>query len=203
MRSNKVQCQVLHLSHNKPMQYYRLGEEWLESCSVEKEVLVNRQLNASQLCPSGQEAKDTLAFISNSVTNRSRTVIVPLYSALVRLHLKSCVHLWAPHYKKDTEILEHFQRRAKSLVHKLYLEQLRELGEFSLEKRRLRGDLIALYNCLKGNCRQVKVSLFSKVTSDRKREKGCKFSQGSLGLKSGNIPSQKDCQALGQAVKGQ
>jgi len=114
-----------NLGHNNPMQQFRLGEEWLESCLAEKylEVLVDSRLN--------------------------------------------------------TEVLEHVRRRAMKLVkgleHKSYEERLRELGLFSLEKRRLRGDLLALYNDLKGDCSKVDVSLFSQVTSDRTRGNGRKL----------------------------
>ena len=84
---------------------------------------------------------------------RSREVILPLYSALVRPHLEYYIQMCSPQYRRDMDLLECIQRTTKMIQGMEYLsyeDRLRELGLFNLEKKRPQGDLIASFQYLEG-----------------------------------------------------
>jgi len=124
-------------------------------------VMVDKKLNTTQQCALTAQAANCLPdCIKRSMASRSREVIPPLCSTLVRFHLESCIQLWSPQHRKDMDRLERVQRRATTMIrgleHLSTEERLRELGLFSREKRRLQADLTAAFQYLKGPTRKLK-----------------------------------------------
>ncbi|GAB0186757.1 hypothetical protein GRJ2_001141000 [Grus japonensis] len=190
MKLNKAKCKVLHMGRDNPKHNYRLSREWIKSSPEEKDlgVLVDETLNVTrQHVLAAQRANRILGCIKSSVTSRSREVILPLYSALVRPHLVYCDQLWGPQHKKDMELLEWVQRRAMKMIrgleHLSCEDRLREFGLFSLEKRRLWGDLITAFQYLKeGAYKKSGEGLFTRAWSDRTRGNGFKLKEGRFKL---------------------
>jgi len=143
MRFNKAKCKVLHMGPGNCKHKYGLGREWIESSPAEKDlgILIEEKLSMMWQCVlAARKANCILGCIKTSMASRSREVVLPLCSALVRPHLESCIQLWSPQHRKDMELLEWVQRRATKMIQALeHLsdgERLRELGLFSLGKRR-------------------------------------------------------------------
>jgi len=124
--------------------------------------------------------------MSKSIAGMLREVILPSHVPWLGHSWSAASSTGVPSLKtnkqKKKDLLERVQWRAeeviKGLEHLLYEERLRELGLFSLEKRRLRGDLITVYEYLK--CKsQVNVGrLFSMASNNRTRGSGQKLKYG-------------------------
>ena len=106
--------------------------------------------NISQQCTLvAKKASGILGCIKRSIAIASKLneLILPLYSAL-ETRLEYCVQFWATQCKRDTDILEQVQHRAKKMIkrleHQSYEERLRELGLYSLEMRRVKGRILLM-----------------------------------------------------------
>ena len=95
-----------------------------------------------------------LGLIRRNITYTDKTVIIPLYKAIVRPHVEYCIQVWRPYLKKDIDKLERVQRRATKLIpelkHSCYERRLLECRLTTLETRRLRADQIEVFKILNG-----------------------------------------------------
>ena len=157
MQYNVDKCEVIHFGgKNRKADYYlngvRLGEGEVQR---DLGVLVHQSLKVSmQVQQAVKKANGMLAFIARGFEFRSKEVLLQLYRALVRPHLEYCVQFWSPNLRKDILAIEGVQRRFTRLISGMagltYDERMGRLGLYSLEFRRMRGDLIETYKILKG-----------------------------------------------------
>ena len=93
---------------------------------------------------------------------------------LVKPHLEYCVQFWSPHYQKDVEALERVQKKFTRMFPGLegisYEERLNKLGLFSLERWRLKGDLIEVYKTMRGINKVNSWKLFPQGRNDNYKE---------------------------------
>lgn len=101
-----------------------MGTDLLESNKWKRdvEVLVDSGMTISQHCAVvAKKSNDILGCIRRAVASRLRDVLLPLYSALVRPHLKYCIQFWALQFMKNRELLERVQHITTKMIEGVYL----------------------------------------------------------------------------------
>lgn len=157
MQFNVDKCKVMHIGNNNPNHIYRFfgGELTTSSCERDLGVFVCDNFKFSKQCIAAEKkAMKILGFIKRSFYYKSEKLILTLFKSLVRPHLEYAVQFWCPYLKKDIERLERVQARATKMIPHLrkisYKRRLVKLNMFSLETRRLRGELIQAFKIIRG-----------------------------------------------------
>ena len=160
MLFNFGKCKCLHTGPGNTGMNYEMGGIILSKTVTEKDlgVIMNANMKVSEQCRiAASKGNQVLGMIRRNITYKEKSLIVPLYKAIVRPHLEYCMQAWSPYLRKDIDMLEKIQRRATKLIPGLrdlsYEERLnliKECGLTTIETRRLRGDQIEVFKILKG-----------------------------------------------------
>ena len=157
MLFNFGKCKCLHIGSGNTGMNYEMGGTILSKTVKEKDlgVTMNANMKVSEQCRiAASKGNRVLGMIRRNITYKEKSLIIPLYKAIVRPHLEYCIQAWNPHLRKDVDMLEKIQRRATKLIPELrdltYEERLKECGLTTLETRRLRGDQIEMFKILNG-----------------------------------------------------
>ena len=145
-------------------------------------ILVSEDFKPGVQCrAAARKARGKLFELKATLSTRKAEVFIPLYKAMVRPHLEYCVQAWAPYLKKDIECIERVQRLATRMVSGLrgrnYKERLESLDLFSMERRRIRGDLIETFKIMKGLAGLDAKGLFTRALVDSTRGHALKLSK--------------------------
>ena len=158
---NIEKCKVMHVGHKLTTSYSipRTDGALCRLAEVDEEkdlgVILTKDLKAGRQCrEAARKAMNVLRTIKRHFTRLDKTTFLILYKSYVRPLLEFSIQAWSPSLRKDINCLEQVQRRATKLVVGLkrleYADRLHELGLTTLEKRRLRGDLIETFKIVTG-----------------------------------------------------
>jgi ribonuclease P/MRP protein subunit RPP40 len=170
LRFNATKCKVMHVGHKFPTVYQvRDGQNIQELTVVEEEkdlgVFTTNKLKSDRQCAAASaKAMSILGIIRRHFKNISISNFNLLYKTYIRPHLEYCIQAWCPYLVKDIACLEKVQRKATKLVsgfrNKSYSERLNLLGLTTLERRRVRGDLIETFKIVTGREKISKEDFF-------------------------------------------
>ena len=176
MEFSLEKCVCMHVGYRNKNFNYHLGETQLKSVEFEKDlsIIIDKNFKFTEQCANVvTKANQMLGIITRKIKYKSKDVIVKLYKTLVRPHLEYCMQFWSPLLAGEKKMIESVQRRALKLINGYknisYVDRLCYSNLISLDKRRLRGDLIEMFkmskdietfnnmfklnnlNCLRGN----------------------------------------------------
>ena len=182
MLFNIDKCTVIHLGKNNKQHKYKMGDKGLKTSSKERDlgVVVDSTGKPTEQCIMAvKKANTMLGMIKRNIQFKSKDVVVRLYKALVRPKLEYCVQAWCPYMSKDIDIIERVQKRATKMILGLgrlqYEERLDSTGLLTLEKRRVRGDLIQVFKMIRGIDKIDYRNFFEIRNSNLTRGHNCKL----------------------------
>ena len=119
MLFNFGKCKCLHTGPGNTGMNYEMGGTILSKTVKEKYlgVSMNATMKVSEQCRiAASKCSQVLGMIRRNITYKEKSLIVPLYKAIVRHHLEYCIQAWSPYLRKDIDMLEKIQRRATRLI---------------------------------------------------------------------------------------
>ena len=157
MNFNKKKCHALQIGRKNMSYIYHLNGFILSPTDEEKDlgVIVSKDLKAHKNIQSSiSKANKMVGMIKRTFQYLDKDIFLKLYKTYVRPHVEYCQQICYPYLKQDCEALEKVQKRATKLLHYIkdrsYEERLAELKLYSLDQRRMRGDMIFTFKLLKG-----------------------------------------------------
>ena len=159
MEFNARKCSVLEFgkSKNRPVGAYKLGEEIIQRRNTEKDLGVIVMDDMSPRRHVNKIVGETYNLLKNirvAFSYIDEDMMKKIIVTMIRPRLEYAAVVWSPNLKKDIKQLERIQRAATKMVPSLenlpYEDRLLKLGLKSLEQRRTRGDLIAMFRLIEG-----------------------------------------------------